>query len=100
MTTAPLFEWSLRKERLNRRKHGVSFDEARTVFYDEAARLIADPGHSDEEERFIIVGMSDLARVLLVCHCWREGDRVIRIISARRAVPFERAQYEGFLSGR
>jgi uncharacterized DUF497 family protein len=91
------FQWDERKSRSNRRKHGVSFEEARTVFLDENARLIDDPDHSENEDRFILMGVSELLRVLVVCHCYREhrdGDDIIRIISARRADDEERVSYE------
>jgi uncharacterized protein len=88
------FEWDQRKAAANRRKHGVSFDEARTVFLDEEALLIADEDHSDEEDRFILLGMSAHLRTLIVCHCYREGDEVIRIISARKANRTERRHYD------
>jgi uncharacterized DUF497 family protein len=89
------FEWDNEKDLANQKKHGVSFDEAKTVFYDPAARVIADPEHSDTEDRFVLLGTSSKSRVLLVCHCFRESDDVIRIISARKAVPNERKNYEG-----
>lgn len=79
------FEWDEDKNRANERKHKVSFDEAKTVFYDENARLIPDPDHSEKEERFIIMGLSSYLRVLVVVHCFRENDGIIRIISARKA---------------
>ena len=87
------FTWNQRKSHENERKHGVRFDDACTVFADEGALLIADPDHSDEEDRFIIVGLSSHARLLTVCHCYREGDGVIRIISARKATRNESGQY-------
>ncbi len=87
------FEWDARKNRLNQRNHRVSFEEAETVFSDEHALLIADPDHSEEEERFILLGFSARLRMLVVCHCYREEDEVIRIISARKADRSERAQY-------
>ncbi|WP_308417275.1 BrnT family toxin [Andreprevotia chitinilytica] len=67
------------------KKHGVSFDEAKSVFYDERARLIADPEHSENEDRFILLGLSANLKLLVVCHCYRAENNVIRIISARRA---------------
>ena len=79
------FAWDERKAASNLNKHGISFDEARSVFSDEHARLIADPDNSDDEDRFIILGMSIQTRLLVVCHCYRESDRIIRIISARKA---------------
>ncbi|HVY41371.1 MAG TPA: BrnT family toxin [Polyangia bacterium] len=92
------FEWDERKATTNRRKHGVSFEEARTVFLDEDALQIADPDHSDDEDRFIMLGISSLMRVLLVCHCYRRDDEVIRIISARKADRRERKQYDQWRS--
>ena len=88
------FEWDERKNTVNQKKHGVSFEEARTVFYDENALLIDDPDHSQEEERFIILGMSNRANLLIVCHCYRESEEVIRIISARKATKNETSAYE------
>lgn len=90
------FTWDRQKNAANRRKHGVSFEEAITVFYDEYARLIEDPGHSEDEERFILLGLSSRLRLLLVCHCYREEEETIRIISARRANKTEQRQYEGY----
>lgn len=87
------FVWGERKNRTNRRKHGISFEEARTTFYDENAKVYADPDHSDEEDRFILLGMSFRLRVLVVCHCYRESDTVIRIISARKANTREERAY-------
>ncbi|MGO8792403.1 MAG: BrnT family toxin [Terriglobia bacterium] len=88
------FEWDDRKNALNRRKHGISFEEAQTVFFDEQALLIADPDHSEQEERFILVGLSSALRTLVVCHCYRREGDAIRLISARRADPQEREAYE------
>ena len=88
------FTWDAGKSRSNRKKHGVSFQEAQTVFYDENARLFHDPDHSEAEERFVLLGMSAKLRVLVVCHCYREADGLIRIISARKATRKERVQYE------
>ena len=79
------FEWDKRKEKANVKKHGISFNEARTVFYDENAIQFFDPDHSDNEDRFILLGISFKLRVLVVCHCFRESDTIIRIISARKA---------------
>jgi len=86
-------EWDPRKAASNAKKHGVSFDEAATTFSDENAVLVDDPDHSDDEDRFILLGMSWALRVLVVCHCFRETSEVIRIISARKATKAERAQY-------
>ncbi len=81
------------KADFNLRKHEVSFEEATTVFYDDFARVIYDPDHSEDEDRFIIIGMSNTTRLLIVAHCYRENDEVIRIISARKAEKPEAAQY-------
>jgi uncharacterized DUF497 family protein len=90
------FEWDSRKETANRKKHGVSFTEAKTAFFDENARVIADPDHSEEEDRFILLGLSSQLRLLVVCHCYREDQDTVRIISARKAGRSERHEYEGF----
>jgi len=87
------FEWDPRKSRANKVKHGVSFEEARTAFLDEHARVIPDSEQSEDEERFVLLGLSIELRVLVVCHCYRRSDEVIRIISARRADATERNQY-------
>jgi uncharacterized DUF497 family protein len=87
------FAWDARKNRANQKKHGVSFEEARTAFFDEHARVIADPEHSDDEDRFVLLGLSAQLRVLVVCHCYRASDQVVRIISARRANSSEQHQY-------
>ncbi len=87
------FAWDRRKARSNLVKHGVSFEEAQTVFLDENARLIDDPDHSEEEERFLLLGYSVQARCLMVSHCYREPDSVIRMISARRATVQEEEVY-------
>jgi uncharacterized DUF497 family protein len=89
------FEWDDRKNTQNRRKHGVSFEEAQTVFFDEQALLVADPDHSEHEERFILLGLSSALRTLVVCHCYRREGGMIRLISARRADRQERELYEG-----
>ena len=87
------FEWDERKNRENRRKHGVSFEEAQTVFLDERALRFYDPDHSEEEDRFILLGLSFALRELVVCHCFRAGESVIRIFSARKATRREAAVY-------
>ena len=87
------FVWDERKNRANQRKHGIAFEEARTAFYDEGSKVFSDPDHSDDEDRFILLGMSAGLRVLVVCHCLREEDSVLRIISARKANPREREAY-------
>ena len=89
------FEWDEAKDRANRQKHGISFGEAKTVFFDEEAVEYPDPDHSDREDRFLMVGRSFRLRALLVCHCYRADDAVIRIISARKATAIERASYTG-----
>jgi hypothetical protein len=88
------FEWDERKNEQNRRKHGISFEEARTVFFDENALLVSDPDHSGQEDRFVLLGLSSGLRVLLVCHCYRRDEEVIRIFSVRRANREERKQYD------
>jgi len=87
------FEWDARKNRSNRQKHGVSFEEAQTVFLDDAALLIDDPDHSDDEDRFVLLGLSSSLRTLVVCHCYRKGGGIIRIITARKADRAERSLY-------
>jgi uncharacterized protein len=87
------FDWDDRKNAQNRRKHGISFEEAQPVFLDEHALLISDPDHSDNEDRLILLGLSSALRLLLVCHCYRRRGEVVRIISARRANRQEHAQY-------
>jgi uncharacterized DUF497 family protein len=91
---APRFEWDPRKDAQNQRKHGVAFEEARTVFADEYALLLDDPDHSATEERFILLGLSAGFRVLVVVHTYRERDDTIRILSARKATRPERQQYD------
>jgi len=87
------FEWDERKAVANKRKHGISFAEAKTAFLDEDARVIPDPEHSEDEERFVLLGLSISVRVLVVCHCYRKDGEVIRIISARKADRDEIEQY-------
>lgn len=89
------FEWNSAKAAANIKKHGVSFEEAQSVFYDEFAVQFFDDDHSSDEERFLLLGMSTGARLLLVCHCERETGNVIRIISARNATKRESAFYGG-----
>ena len=90
------FEWDSEKNRKNVRKHGISFKEAVTAFTDGFARIIQDPDQSNEEDRFILLGMSTTLKLLVVCHCFREKNKVIRIISARKADKSETKQYGGF----
>ncbi|MFH0771140.1 MAG: BrnT family toxin [Candidatus Omnitrophota bacterium] len=87
------FEWDEDKSRQNKKKHGVSFEEAQSVFYDERAIQYYDPDHSKDEDRFIMLGMSVKTRVLVVCHCYRKNDAMIRIISARKAEKNEENEY-------
>jgi len=86
-------EWDENKNRGNVRKHRISFQEAETVFYDERALLLADPDHSDDEDRCILLGLSAGLRLLVVCHCYRANDQIVRIISARKATESEAAVY-------
>jgi uncharacterized DUF497 family protein len=92
-----VFEWDEGKSRANRTKHGVSFEEARSAFMDEYARVLPDEEHSEDEERFLLLGMSILLRIIVVCHCLRRKDEVIRIISARKADRDEQDQYRWWL---
>jgi len=87
------FEWDPNKNLDNKRKHGVSFEEAQAVFLDENALMIHDPDHSEDEDRFVLLGLSVKIRLLAVCHCYRKSDVVIRIISARRATRSEQRRY-------
>lgn len=87
------FEWDLGKAHANRSKHGISFEEAQSVFFDEQAIQFYDEDHSGPEDRFILLGMSIHSKILIVCHCERASGKVIRIISARKATPSEREFY-------
>ena len=89
------FEWDAKKAQSNSRKHGISFQEAQTIFSDECARIIDDPDHSKKEDRFILLGMSYRMQLLVVCHCYRRQS-VIRIISARKAIKREQQFYMEF----
>lgn len=90
------FEWNPAKAASNEKKHGVSFDEAKSVFYDEFAVQFYDPDTSElDEDRFLMLGLSSEARILIVCHCERDSGNTIRIISARKATKNERKFYEG-----
>lgn len=88
------FEWDEAKNQSNIEKHGISFEEAKTVFEDEDALIISDESHSDEEDRFILIGFSYKANILVVCHCYRENESVIRLISARKATLREKEKYK------
>lgn len=87
------FEWDKAKARANLKKHGVSFEEGQSVFLDENALFMDDPEHSGMEDRFLLLGISSGLRVITVCHCYRERDKVIRLIYARKATKSERDQY-------
>ena len=87
------FDWDSAKAKANQRKHGITFDEALTVFYDEQGLFMSDPEHSESEDRFVLLGLSQALKLLVVCHCYRESEEVIRIISARKADRSERRQY-------
>ena len=87
------FDWDENKNRINLEKHGITFEEASTVFFDNRAILFDDPEHSIDEDRFLLLGMSETAKVCIVCHCYRESDTVIRIISARQATRKEEERY-------
>ena len=94
------FEWDDAKAESNLEKHGLSFEEASSVFYDPHALVVDDEEHSMDEDRFVIIGLSSVARMLTVCHCYRQTNELIRIISARRATRNEedgywRRRYEG-----
>lgn len=88
------FEWDEQKNKLNRGKHRVWFEEAQTVFADPRARVFYDEAHSDHEERFVILGLSSAARLLIVVHSYREAAAIVRIISARKATRKEAKSYE------
>ena len=87
------FDWDPRKDAANESKHGVSFEEAATVFRDEQALQFYDPDHSDADDRFILLGLSAKLRMVVVCHCFRENEEVVRIISARKANRIETTTY-------
>lgn len=87
------FEWDEVKNLSNQKKHKVSFDEAKSVFYDESAIQFYDPDHSEDEDRFLLLGIGNTSKVLVVCHCFRKNDLLIRIISARKADKKEQNNY-------
>jgi hypothetical protein len=88
------FDWDEAKNKANILKHGISFGEATSVFYDEYALLIADPDHSETEDRFVLLGLSFKLRLLLVCHCFEVDDGLVRIISCRKAKRKEMSLYK------
>ena len=87
------FDWDENKNRINLEKHGITFEEASTVFFDDRAILFDDPEHSIDEDRLLLLGMGETAKVCIVCHCYKESDTVIRIISARQATRKEEQRY-------
>jgi uncharacterized protein len=87
------FIWDEKKNQANRRKHSVAFEEAPTAFFDERAKVYFDPDHSETEDRFILLGVSSRLRALIVCHCYREKESLIRIVSARKADRREQEDY-------
>lgn len=87
------FEWDEQKNKINQEKHGISFEEAESVFFDDYAVQFWDEAHSQDEERFLLLGLSSKMRILLVVHCFREEDSIIRIISARKATKNESKEY-------
>ncbi len=89
-----LFDWDEKKNRANQKKHRVSFEEAQTVFFDPLAMIASDPDHSASEDRFVAIGSSSNHRLLLVVHCYKEEDGLIRIVSARKVTQSERKQFE------
>jgi hypothetical protein len=89
------FQWDETKNKSNISKHSISFQEAQTAFHDPHARIIPDPEHSTSEDRFILLGLSHRLNLLIVCHCYRESEEIIRIISARKATKHESLQYGG-----
>jgi uncharacterized protein len=90
------FEWDTSKAETNVRKHGISFEEAETAFYDQSSRVSYDPDHSQTEDRYLLLGMSDSRQLIVVCHIYRQNGEYVRIISARRATKTEQQQYQGF----
>ena len=88
------FEWDENKNEINKRKHGLSFEEAKEVFEDENAILFDDPDHSMDEDRFLIIGSVKSSKICIVSHCYRDNDNVIRLISARAATKNEQRVYE------
>lgn len=89
------FEWDSKKDKSNQNKHGVSFEEAKSVFYDDNAIEFYDFDHSHDEERFLLLGLSSKLRILLICHCFKEENGIVRIISARKATKNEQKEYIG-----
>jgi len=90
-----VFVWDEKKNQLNIKEHKISFQEAETVFYDPNAKIIHDPDHSIGEDRFIIIGLNKLMKLLIVCHCYKENEDIIRIFSSRKATKKEKREYGG-----
>ena len=90
-----VFEWDPDKENSNLRQHGISFDEAKSVFFDDYALQFYDEAHAEEQDRFLLLGLSNTSRLLMIVHCEREGGNIIRIISARKATTTETGYYKG-----
>jgi len=88
------FEWDESKNKSNQKKHRVSFEEAQTIFYDPLTKVATDPDHSQSEDRFLALGYSEMHQLLIVVHCYRKTDEVIRIISARKLTRSEQKQFE------
>lgn len=93
------FDWDENKNKINLKKHGIDFEEAKTVFYDDDAIMFDDPEHSAEEERFLILGITKYENLCIVSHCYRDGDNIIRIISARKATKNETKTYNKYAGG-
>jgi uncharacterized DUF497 family protein len=91
------FNWDKNKAKINLTKHKISFEEARSVFDDDSARLIFDPDHSEDEDRFILLGLSCSLKVLVVVHCYKDDENIIRLISARKATKLEEKNYKELL---
>jgi hypothetical protein len=89
------FTWDESKSKANQKKHGISFEEAQTVFFDENAIEFFDPDHSESEDRFLLLGLSSSLRIVVVSHCYRKKESLIRIISARKATKKEQKVYTG-----
>ncbi len=88
-----IFEWDDIKNKTNLKKHGISFEEAQTVFFDDNAIEFDDPDHSFDEERYLLLGFSQMLKILVVCHCYRDNESTIRIISARKTTKKEQKVY-------
>ncbi|MCR5092790.1 MAG: BrnT family toxin [Lachnospiraceae bacterium] len=94
-----IFEWDENKNQSNQKKHGISFEEAQEVFYDDDAILFDDPDNSEDEDRFLMIGLTQKEHLCIVSHCYRGNDNIIRIISARKAVTSEIRVYNEYRGG-